>query len=398
MFIHFYYCLRDKGLKVSLNEWMSMMEALDKGLCAASLTDFYQLARAILVKSEVDYDKFDMAFAQYFRGVETIEDIPEEFWNWLERELPAREAEDFDRSIQQTLDLDELKQKLEERIAEQNEEHHGGNYWVGTGGTSSFGHSGWHPGGIRIGGDSNHKSAVKVAGERHFKDFRQDETLGIRQFQIAFRKLRQFSAKIDSPRSELDLDATIAKTCSNAGRLELIYERPRANMTKMLLLVDSGGSMWTYSRLTNQLFQAAAKSNHFKDLQVYYFHNCVYDRVYTDPSCSQSRSIETKYILENCASDYKLIIVGDASMSPTELTRPGGIIAWGMHNENPGIWWLNRLKTRFAHSIWLNPIPRDWWEYSEGAYTIKAIGAAFPMFELTLDGLESGIKKLKVAR
>ncbi len=398
MFTDFYYTLRDKGLNVSLNEWMTLIEALDKRLCEPGLTAFYHLCRAILVKSESDYDKLDLAFAAYFKGIETVEDIPERFWQWLDKELPALSPKTTNAQLAKQLDLDQLKKMLEERIKEQTEEHHGGNKWIGTGGTSPFGHSGFHPGGIRIGGEGRNQSAVKIAGARRYRDFRTDELIDTRSFQMAFRKLRQFSSRVEAAKTELDIDATISATCSNAGRLKLVWDRPRMNTMKVILLMDSGGSMWSYSRLCNQLFRAAHQSSHFKDFRTFYFHNCIYDWLYTDPSCNQRNHIETESVLRQYDDEYRLIIVGDASMAPSELLRPGGNIDWYLNNEQPGIWWLRRLKTHFIRSIWLNPIERDWWGSVSGAYTIAQVREVFPMHELTVEGLETGIKKLRAAR
>jgi uncharacterized protein with von Willebrand factor type A (vWA) domain len=395
MFTGFYYMLKNFGLPVSMNEWQTLMDALEMGMARGSLTGFYLLCRSVLVKTEAHYDRFDMAFASYFKEVQTPEGLPEKIWDWLDKELPELEATEEMKRKHRQLDLDELKRMLEERLAEQNEEHHGGNRWIGTGGTSPFGHSGYHPGGIRIGGSSRNLSAVKVAGMRRFQEFRTDETLGVRQFQVALRKLRQFTTRLEGERTELDLDATISKTCDNAGRLELVWERPRENSMKVLLLMDAGGSMLSYSRLCNQLFTAVNKSSNFRDLKVFYFHNCIYDWLYHDPDCEMDAFTETDYILNTCSPDYRLIIVGDASMAPSELVRAGGIIDWNLYNARPGIDWLQRLRRHFEYSVWLNPVSQSYWDWMDGAYTIKAISQVFPMDELTVEGLERSIKKLK---
>ncbi len=364
-------------------------------MAGSSLTGFYYLCRALLVKTEAHYDRFDMAFARYFHDIETPEGLPDKIWEWLDKELPPIEVTDEMRRNHKQLDIEEMKRMLAERLAEQTEEHHGGNRWVGTGGTSPFGHSGYHPGGIRIGGESRNLSAVKVAGMRRFQEFRTDETLGVRQFQMALRKLRQFTTRIEGARTELDLDATVDKTCDNAGRLELIWERPRENAIKVLLLMDAGGSMVTYSRLCNQLFTAVNRSNHFKDLKVFYFHNCIYDWLYHSSACSNSDYTDTEYVLRTYSPDYRVIIVGDASMAPYELMRVGGVIDWELYNDKPGIDWLKRLRKHFEYSVWLNPISRDYWDWMEGSYTIKTIASIFPMHELTIDGLELAIKNLR---
>lgn len=395
MFTKFFYVLKDSGLPVSMNEWQTLLEALEAGMAGSSLTGFYYMCRSVLVKTEAHYDRFDMAFANFFADIETPEGLPEKIWEWLDKELPEMQISDEMRRNHQQLDLDELKRMLEERLAEQNEEHHGGNRWIGTGGTSPFGHSGYHPGGIRIGGSSRNLSAVKVAGQRRFQEFRTDETLGIRQFQVALRKLRQFTTRLDGARTELDLDSTINKTCDNAGRLELIWERPKENGIKVLLLMDAGGSMVSYSRLCNQLFTAVNRSNHFKDLKIFYFHNCIYDWLYHDSWCSLSNYTETDYVLNTYSTDYRVIIVGDASMAPYELMRKGGIIEWGLYNDRPGIEWLKRIRQHFEYSVWLNPIPKNYWMWMDGAFTIKKISEVFPMEELTVDGLENATNKLK---
>ena len=396
MFLEFFYLLRAKGLEVSINEWLSLISALDKGLAGSSLTGFYYLCRSIIIKTEADYDKFDAVFAEYFQGVETPEDLPEEFWKWLSDGELERDINDKGNGDDFFRELDELLQMFHERIEEQKEKHHGGNYWIGTGGTSPMGRGGYNKQGIRVGGRSRHKSAVQIAGERNFRDFRQDNILDIRQFQMAFRKLRQYSSRVEGERTELDIDQTIDKTCENAGLLEIVYDKPRKNTVKVLLLIDSDGSMLPYSRLCNQLFQALRKSNHFKDLKVYYFHNCIYDNLYNTPLCTRGDWIETNWVLSNLDSEYKVIFVGDAAMAPSELYRRGGNSVIGLWNDELGIEWLKKFKRRYKKQIWLNPIHESEWDWAYGAQTIQAIGEVFPMFELSLDGLERGIKKLLV--
>jgi len=400
MFIDFFYLLKKRGVPVSITEWMTLMEALNKGMAASSLTGFYYLARAILVKSETHFDKYDLAFQEYFEGIETAAHISEQVYKWLEKVLPPLDV-DIDQATQlkyqlENLDLAQLRQMFEQRLKEQDSEHHGGSYWIGTGGTSPFGHSGYHPGGIRVGGGSLRRSAVKVAGERKYREFRGDETLGVRQFEVALRKLRQFTTRIEGPKDELDLEATISATCNNAGRLELVWTRARKNTIKIILLMDSGGSMASYYQICNQLFTAVNKSTHFKALDIYYFHNCVYDRIFLDPVCLPRNSIKTEDLLRNHNADYKLIIVGDASMAPSELTEVDGIIDWGLTNSEPGIVWLERLARHFPHNVWLNPIPQDEWGITHGFYTLNLIRRVFPMCELTVDGLEQAVKRLMV--
>lgn len=398
MFIQFYYQLKSEGVPVSLNEWMTLMEALAKGLSFSSLTTFYYLARAVLVKSEAHFDRYDLAFAKYFKGVETGEEILNQVLDWLAHPLPPLYVPPGERAPFSQWDLEELRRQLEDRLKKQDGEHHGGSQWIGTGGTSPFGHSGYHPAGLRIGGEPVNRSAVKVAAERHYREFRDDRITGVRQFEVALRKLRQFSTRTEGPKDELDLEGTIDATCKNAGTLKLVWERPRRNTMKVLLLMDSGGSMNPYLQACSRLFMAANHTTHFKDLKLYYFHNCVYDRIYTSPVLARHYAVKTEEVLRSLNPDYRLLIVGDASMALSELTMAGGAIDWGVENDEPGITWLERLARHFPYSVWLNPIPAGTWDWTEGYHTIALIKKLFPMFELTPEGLEQAVKKLKVRR
>jgi uncharacterized protein with von Willebrand factor type A (vWA) domain len=393
MFLEFFNVLRLHGLKISLDEWLVLIDALDRGMAENSLMEFYYLCRNVLIKSETEYDKFDQAFAEYFKGIETYDEIPEELKEWLSHDELERMLDDIPEWAK-AYDLETLRKMFRERLNEQTEKHDGGNYWVGTGGTSPFGHGGYNPAGIRIGGDGRHQSAIQIAGERNFRDFRQDNELDTRQFQMAFRKLRQFSSRVDAARTELDIDATIDATCDNAGLLKLVYEKPRKNTVKLLLLMDSDGSMRSYSKLCSQLFQAVNQSTHLKDLKIYYFHNCIYDYLYTDPYIIDGRWIETDWVFRNLGSDYKVIIVGDAAMSSYELTARGGNINWYAWNNEPGIDWLKKFNRFYHKVIWLNPIKESRWTHAWGARTIQMDRDIFPMYELTLNGLDKGIHKL----
>ncbi len=396
MFTNFFYHLKSTGIPVSFNEWNSFIDALEMGLHHSSLTGFYNLCRAVLIKSEAYYDRFDLAFVEYFGEIETPESIPEKVWEWLDKNLPEKKINKKLLDIQEKLSLEELERMLKERLEEQTEEHHGGNYWIGTGGTSPFGHSGYHPDGIRIGGESRNRSAIKVAAERKYQSYRTDETLDTRQFQLALKKLRNLTSKNDGARTELDIDGTINKTCNNAGRLELVWDRPRENAIKVLLLMDAGGSMNYYNKLCRQLFQAVNNSTHFKDLQMFYFHNCIYEQVFGDSLHYYGYEyIDTEHLLRTFDKDYRLIIVGDAEMNPNELMNPGGIKFWGMYNEVAGIDWLKKIRKHFEYSVWLNPVQKEHWDYTTGAYTINKIADIFPMDELTVAGLERSIDKLK---
>lgn len=402
MFVDFFFRLKSRGVPVSLTEWMTLMEALDQGLSGSSLTGFYYLTRAVLIKSESFFDKFDLAFRDFFGGISTSEGVVDSALQWVEQSLPRLQISPEEmqrlRAEMGKIDLEELRRQFEERLKEQKEQHHGGSKWIGTGGRSPFGHSGFHPAGIRIGGESGYRSAIKVAAERHYQDYRTDETLGVRQFEVALRRLRTLAANPEGPRDEFDLEETVDETSRNAGRLKLVFRRPRRNTVKVILLTDVGGSMYPFAGLLNRLFTAANQSTHFKDLRCYYFHNCIYDEVYADARLNSATAVKTDYLLRTLPPDYKVIIVGDAAMSPTELFLPGGIIDWNQNNEEPGIAWLNRLAQHFHHSVWLNPVQAQFWDRTHGYETISAIRGVFPMFELTLDGLEQAVKALVARR
>ena len=394
MFIGFFYLLRQRGMDVSLNEWLTLLEGMERGLHHSTLTGFYHLCRAIVVKNETDYDRFDQVFLEFFKGVPYQGELPEELLNWLNHP-----AEDLRRTLEElkTLGipeekLEDLLRQLEERLKEQTEEHNGGSYWIGTQGRSPFGNNGWHPNGIRIGGQSHYRTAMMVAGERRFRDFRKDNTLDTRQFQTAFRLLRQFSSQMDDSEKVLDVDGTIRDTCDNAGTLKVRYKNPRKNAVKLLLLIDSGGSMDYYGNLCSMLFQAATKSNHFKELHTYYFHNCVYSELYTHPSLRWDSEVPTEWVLQNLDASYKVIIVGDAAMNPYELVEAH--YQWGRREYGPsGLEWLKRLQSQYPYLIWLNPEPLpaqlDFW-----SQTHLRLAKMFHMYDLSAEGLEQGMKRL----
>ncbi len=389
MFAAFYHLLRAGGVDVSIREFLTLQEALRKGLHHSSLTEFYYLARAVLIKSEADFDAYDRAFLEFFRNVKPIEFLPKELEDWLSSPLSRdEERELFDRLLSSG-ELEDLRKMLEERLAEQTERHDGGSKWIGTGGTSPFGHSGFHPGGIRIGGEGKHRSAAQIAGERQFRDFREDDTLEMRQFQLAFRRLRRLGASDEGPRDELLLDETIRATGDNAGNLTLVYGRPRKNQTRLLLLFDSGGSMWPYSRLCATLFQAVHDAQHFRELRTYFFHNIFYDRLYRTPACAEKDSDAAEKVLAELPSDTRVIVVGDASMAPSELFSPGGNIYWWHSRSNEaGTVYLDRMRRHFPHMVWLNPLPPAYWDRGYGSETIRYIKDQVPMFPLTVQGLE----------
>ncbi len=386
MFTDFFFLLRDKGVPVTITEWLTLMEALSKGAVTPDINHFYYIARSILIKNEAYYDHFDEAFLEYFAEVKAPEKIKDEVWEWLKNpankiEIPKELIEEFKQ-----MDLEELRKEFERRLKEQKERHDGGNKWIGTGGTSPFGHSGYHPGGIRVGGESMHRSASQVAAERRFRNYRHDIVLDTRQIKVALRKIRQF-ARI-GPKDELNLDKTIEKTCKNAGELELVWERRRKNNVKLLLLMDVGGSMDPYAHLVNRLFSAAHSSTHFKEFKYYYFHNCIYEYLFVD--MERKETIPTPYLFQNYGKEFRLIIVGDAAMHPWELLVPGGAIDYYHHNEEAGIEWLKRIREHFPYSVWLNPEPEIYWT----SETTRIIRRIFPMYELTVEGIEESTKKL----
>jgi len=401
MFIDFFYTCKAKGLDISLNEWLTLQKALDKDLCGSSLSGFYYIARMILVKSETDFDKFDLAFSECFQGIESEDIISAQMLRWLDKEdMYDMVDEDKRNMLNQTeesslIDKDEIEEKLKERINEQDSEHNGGNYWIGTMGKTSFGNTGANMGGIRIGGVTGHQSAFAVMGAHKYKDFRDDRIIDNRQFQLALRKLRQFSTNLDIPRTELDINRTIDKTCNNGGFLRIEMEKPRKNTVKLLLLMDSGGTMIPYSSLLNELFQSVHKSNHYKEVKCYYFHNCIYAHVYKTPECINGDWVETDWLFRNLSSDYKVIIVGDAAMAPEELYSETGNYR-GPNGGISGFGWLNLMKRHYRKLVWLNPKMAPGhapWREAE-----TAVKNLFPMYKLTVAGLKKAMEELMTAQ
>ncbi|MFC1913779.1 VWA domain-containing protein [Chloroflexota bacterium] len=389
MFTDFFYILRRRKVPVSLTEWMTLIEALARGYIN-NLDEFYFLARAILVKSETYYDHYDVAFQEYFAGIETPAEILEQVLEWLKNPLDRLPFTEEQQAMFDQMKFDELLRELEKRLEEQTEQHDGGGYWIGRGGYSPFGHSGYHPGGIRIGGESRGRGAVQIAQERRFRNYRSDVALDVRQTKVALKSLRQFIRT--GVEDELDLEKTIRATAQNAGELEFIWSKSRKNAVKVLLLMDVGGSMEPYALLCSRLFTAAHSSTHFKDFQYYYFHNCIYDSLYQD--IERQEAMSTDYLIDTLDSDYKVLLVGDALMAPYELTERWGAIYYYERNEIPGIVRLQRLAEHFTHVVWLNPEEQRFWIHP----TVRAIGRLFPMFPLTLEGLDEATKRLMVKR
>ena len=385
MFTDFFFHLRGRGLKVSLSEWLPLLRALAEGHARANLNVFYHLARAVLVKRETQYDLYDQAFAEYFRGVEQQFDLSDELLEWLANPALPRELSEEERAALKALDLDELRRRFEERLHEQKERHDGGDRWIGTGGTSPFGYGGTNPAGIRIGGPGGGRSAVQIASERRFKNLRSDRVLDTRQIGMALRRLRRLGK--DDGLEELDLDATIDESARQA-EIELVFGPPRKNRLKLLLLIDVGGSMDPHAELCERLFSAAHAANHFHTFESRFFHNCVYHRLYTD--IFRGRGEPTHEVLKRLDQRWSVLFVGDAWMSPYELSHPGGAVDLFHYNRVPGIEWLKRIRERSPRSVWINPEPRRIWR----APSIQLIRTVFPMFELTLDGLAEAVDVL----
>ncbi|MCY3932903.1 MAG: VWA domain-containing protein [Acidobacteria bacterium] len=390
MFVDFFYHLRGYGLKVTITEWLSLMKALAIGHSRADLHVFYNLARCLMVKREADFDNYDRAFASFFMGVENHFDISDELLEWLSKPELPRELTDEERAKLEALDLDELRERFKELLDEQKERHDGGNRWIGTGGMSPFGHGGEHPTGVRIGGAGGGRSAVQVATDRRFRNLRSDRILDTRQIGLALRRLRKLD-KDEGP-EELDIDETIDSSARNAGEIDLVFRPPKRNRIKLLLLIDVGGSMDPHTLLCERLFSAAHKANHFKKFEFKFFHNCVYENLYTD--ISRWKGEPTSRILKRLDHTWSVCLVGDAWMSPYELTHTGGAIDYYHTNQVTGLDWLRKFRDRCPNSIWLNPEPRRIWN----APTIHLIRQVFPMFELTIDGLTEGIDVLRGIR
>lgn len=394
VFSDFFYFLREAGLKVSLDEWMTLIEALDKGLACSSLKRFYYLSRAILIKSEADYDMYGKLFSAYFEAVAETEEIPEELWGFLSNPIEQVAYDKDEVDARTNLDYEELEELFEKRLEEQKNAHNGGTRWIGTGGTSPLGNSGYALNGFRVGEFSTHSSALQVIARQNYRDFREDETIDIRHFQTALRRLRQYSSRFGQAKDELDIDATIDKTCENAGMLRLVYDYPRKNTVKLIAMFDSGGSMEKYAKLCSQLFQAVSRENHFKDLKIYYFHNCPYNKLYKSPMCDLSDSVDTEWVLKNIGDDYKVLFVGDASMASWELRYYNGNRRNRVSDNVSPVAWLSRLANNYDQAVWLNPIPENQWENARGRSTIQMIKNVVPMYPLSIDGLERSIRKL----
>lgn len=390
MLFGFFLTLRAGGLKPGLGEFLTLLEALKKHVVVYSIDDFYLLARMTLVKDESHYDRYDRAFAAYFKGVESMFDllggtIPDE---WLRREMEKLLSDEEKAKIKSLGGFEELMETLKKRLEEQKERHQGGNKWIGTGGTSPFGNSGFNPEGVRIGGEGGNKRAAKVWEKREFKNLDDQVELGTRNIKVALRKLRKF-ARQGSP-DVLDIDDTISSTARNAGWLDIKMVPERHNAVKVLLFLDVGGSMDPHVKICEELFSAA--KTEFKHLEYYYFHNFIYESVWKDNRRRHGERIPLFEVLRKYTPDYKVIFIGDATMSPYEILYPGGSVEhW---NEEAGAVWFKRLMDAYPRTVWLNPEHEDRWQYTPSIAAARELMGEDRMFSLTLSGLDKAIKRL----
>jgi len=388
MFITFFTELKSAGLPVTLREYLTLMEAMDADLASRKVEDFYYLSRAVLVKDERNLDKFDRVFGTVFKGLSLMEEaltaqIPEE---WLKKLTDKYLTEEEKKQIEAMGGLDKLMETLKKRLEEQKGRHQGGSKWIGTGGTSPFGNGGYNPEGIRIGGESTHRRAVKVWDKREFKDFDDDVEIGTRNIKVALRRLRKF-ARTGTP-DELDLDGTIKGT-AHKGYLDIHMRPERHNAVKVLLFFDVGGSMDWHIKVTEELFSAARAE--FKHMEHFYFHNCLYERVWKENRRRYQETTPTFDVMHTYPHDYKVVFIGDASMSPYEIAMPGGSVEH--MNEEPGQVWMERITRTYPAAVWLNPVPENEWDYTQSIRMVRQLMGG-RMYPLTLDGLDRAMREL----
>lgn len=387
MLIDFFYTLKNAKIPVSIKEFLILLEALQKHVITPSLDNFYYLARTTLVKDEAHYDKFDKAFGLYFKGIQAIFDKnPEIPAEWLAQRM-KRDLTPEQLAQLEKFGYDKLMDRIKELLEEQKGRHEGGNKWIGTGGTSPFGHGGTNPEGIRMGGSSGNRTAVKVWEARAYKDYDDERELNTRNIKVALRRLRRFAR--EGVAEELALDDTIRATANNAGYLDIRMQAERKNNIKVLMLLDVGGSMDDHIARTEELFSAA--KTEFKNMDFFYFHNCVYDYVWKNNHRRHAERFPTWDILRKYKPDTKLIFVGDATMSPYEILQPGGSVEY--NNDEAGADWLQRFTNAFPKFIWLNPEPEGLWQYRQSVEIVKQL-MSNRMFGLTIDGLERGMRLL----
>ena len=389
MFTTFFHALRTAKIPVTLKEYLLLLRALDADLAEGRVEQFYYLSRATLVKDERHLDKFDTVFGQVFKGLDLMSDvataeIPQE---WLRLVSEKFLTEEEKRQIEALGGWEKIMEELQKRLAEQKGRHQGGNKWIGTGGTSPFGAYGYNPAGIRIGqNESRHQRAVKVWDRREFKDLDDSLELGSRNMKLALRRLRRFAR--EGALEELDLDGTIKQTAHH-GYLDIQMRPERHNTVKVLMFFDIGGSMDWHVKTAEELFSAARSE--FKHLEYYYFHNCLYEFVWKDNTRRWSDKIATWDVLHSYPSDYKVIFIGDAAMSPYEITMPGGAVEH--MNDETGAEWMNRVTSRFDKAVWLNPIPKERWDWTPSIGMIRELMGG-SMYPLTLEGIEQAVADL----
>lgn len=390
MLINFFMALRNERLPVSFTELFTLLECLSRNVIFASVDDFYQLSRMCFVKDEKNFDKFDVAFSKYFDEVKKFDDlsllqIPDD---WLRKEIEKHLSDEEKRNIEALGGLDKLMEEFRKRMSEQEKRHQGGNKWVGTGGTSPFGAYGYNPEGIRIGQqESRHKRAVKVWDKREYRDLDDSVEIGTRNIKMALRRLRRFArtGSVD----ELDITDTISSTARNAGFLDIKMVPERHNSVKVLLFFDVGGSMDPHVKICEELFSAARSE--FKHLKYFYFHNFLYESVWTKSKRRHAETTSTFEIINKYSKDYKVIFVGDATMAPYEVTHIGGSIEH--YNEEAGATWMSRLTDHFDNIVWINPTPQEYWEHSYSIEVVKEL-LEDRMFSLSVSGLENAMKLL----
>ena len=390
MLLPFFTALRDAKVPVSMKEWLHLMEAMDKDVAGRKVDDFYHLSRAVLVKDEKHYDRFDQVFGKVFSGIESVGageepslDVPEDWLKLLNEKFLTDEEK---AEIEALGGFDKLMETLKQRLEEQKGRHEGGNKWVGTGGTSPFGHGGYNPEGVRVGGPGKQGRAVKVWEKREYRNLDDQVELGTRNIKVALRRLRRF-ARQGAP-DELDMDATIDGT-ARQGWLDIHMRPERRNTIKVLLFLDIGGSMDAHVKMCEELFSAARTE--FKHLEFFYFHNCLYEGVWKDNRRRHSEKIPTWDVLNKYPADWRAIFVGDATMSPYEVTMPGGSVEhW---NEEAGAVWMKRATQQWDKVAWLNPSPERYWGYSASVGMVREL-VDERMYPLTLEGLEKAMRAL----
>ena len=386
MLVNFFQGLKDGGVPVTPRELLDLLAAMNKQLVFGSIDDFYNLSRAVMVKDEKYYDRFDRAFGLHFRDLEGVDDVIEALIpdDWLRSEFVKQLSEEDKAKIESLGGLEKLIDEFKKRLEEQEKRHEGGNKWVGTGGTSPFGNDGFHPEGIRVGGQGKNKKAVKVWDRRDFKNLDDSVEIGTRNIKVALRRLRKF-ARTGSA-DELDLDDTISSTAKNAGLLDIKMVPERHNAVKVLLFLDVGGSMDPHVKVCEELFSAARSE--FKHLKHFYFHNFLYDNVWENNIRRHNQRTPLHDVMHKFGHDYKVVIVGDASMSPYEIVQPGGSVEhW---NEEPGAVWLERLRSTYEKCVWLNPVPEDEWQYTQSISITNQLMEE-KMYPLTLGGVEDAM-------